>query len=195
MSAVRSATQPCYGCKMNTKKKASGCAIAGTFFLTIICFLFWLYWNPWILKEPIRVSGQILHSELNEPAPNAFIVFREYGWRGLPIPNGSGGSLHDRRMLTVRADANGRFSTSFRDDWIEVSEIKVDGDIMPDFDVLFTNRTITNASLHRKYFRLGRAAYPDDPEIIVHVYREARPVPKKKWKWTHEFIPRDRLGQ
>ena len=65
---------------------------------------------------------------------------------------------------------------------------------MPDFDVLFTNRNAVNASLYRTYFDLGRAAYPEDPELVIHAYSHVRRVPKKKWKWTHEFIPRDQLG-
>ena len=98
---------------MSAPKKPSGCAIISYFCLALICALFWLYWNPWILKDPINVSGQIFDSETGEPLVDAQIIFREYGWRGLPIPHGSGGSLHDRRKLRIQADTNGRFSFSF----------------------------------------------------------------------------------
>lgn len=177
--------------KMKAKRLAWGCAIIVIPFLAFIFFLFWLYHNPWAMHSSIRVSGQILHSATNEPATNASIVIREYGWRGIPVPNLSGRTLQDRRTITVRADANGKFTISFKDDWIEISEIRVDGETVPDFDVIHTNHSPLNASIHRGNFSLRRLVYREDPEIIVLVFSEARPVPETKWRSTQEFIPRD----
>ena len=129
----------------------------------------WLIWNPQLFYSPVTLQGVIVERDSGKSVKDAEMLFRIYGRRGPRIPFAAG-PLSEGHEKIIRADEAGRFSISFKDDFIELVEITAAGKLVPDFTAIFQRfdgvEYVTEGYLDDR----GNCLYPKAPEPSARDY-------------------------
>lgn len=129
----------------------------------------WLIWNPQLFYSPVTLQGIIVERDSGKAVKDAEMRFRIYGRRGPRIPFAAG-PMSEGHEKIIRVDKAGRFSISFKDDFIELIEITTTGDPVPDFTAIFQRfdgvEYVTEGYLHDR----GNSLYPKAPEPYARDY-------------------------